>query len=393
VIAVATPLEHLHETFRQWLSSGYDLSAIDATIATAAAGKFGGDPLWLMLISGSGGAKTETVSSLLGGDAMLISTISSEAALLTATTPRKSTKNATGGILRQIGDQGLLVIKDFTSIMSMPWQTRSTVLSALREIHDGQWQRYVGFDGGHVLEWRGHLTIVAACTTAWDFAHAVVGSMGDRFVVIRMNSEDPAQRLLAAGQAAGNLGHEREMRSALQSAVRLVLAQAQPLNGFLMTNSESAYLNRLAAFVTRCRTAVEGNYRGEPVDVHASEHPGRFIKQLGQLLRGALSIGLRREEAFALVHRCAFDSIPPARLAALRALRGGERQTVANVAGTLNKVYSTTKNHLDALALLGLVHKDELSTDEDDDQRVRRYYAVADEVESIITAEPPKCYG
>src|ERR1044072_4842000 len=138
MIAVASALDQLHDTFRHWLSEGYDLAAIDATVATAAAGKFGGDPLWLMLISGSGGAKTETVSSLLGGEAMLISTISSEAALLTATTPRKSTKNATGGILRQIGDQGLLVIKHFTWILSMMWQTRSTVLSVLREIHQGQ---------------------------------------------------------------------------------------------------------------------------------------------------------------------------------------------------------------------------------------------------------------
>jgi hypothetical protein len=385
MVATLTALDQLHETFRHWLSDGYDLAAIDATVATAAAGQLGGDPLWLMLISGSGGAKTETVSSLLGVNAMLISTISSEAALLTATVPKKSTKDATGGILRQIGEKGLLVIKDFTSIMSMPWQTRSTVLSALREIHDGQWQRYVGVDGGRVLEWHGHLTIVAACTTAWDFAHAVVGSMGDRFILVRMDSENDDQRLLAAGQASRNLGHEQEMRAALQAAVRTVLAQAQPLNGFLLTNTEATYLNRLAMFVTRCRTAVEGNYRGEAVDSHASEHPGRFIKQLGQLLRGAISIGLPRHEAFTLVRRCAFDSIPPFRLALLQVLNGQGQQTVGTLAAWLNKIYSTTKNHLDALALLGLVCKDEV--DEQDDQRVRRYYSLSAHVEQVLNAQ------
>src|SRR5438128_4752994 len=275
-----------------------------------------------------------------------------------------------------------------SSLCFLSTATASTEIYTL-SLHDAL--PILGFDGGHVLEWRGHLTIVAACTTAWDFAHAVVGSMGDRFVIIRMNSEDHSQRLLAAGQAAGNLGHEVEMRGALQSAVRAVLAQVQPLNGFFMTGDESAYLNRLAVFVARCRTAVDGNYRGEPVDVHASEHPGRFIKQLGQLLRGALSIGLTRRDALALVHRCAFDSIPPARLAVMRELKGQGRQTVATIAGWLNKVYPTTKNHLDGLALLGLVQKDELNPSDEDDQRVRRYYALNADVESVLTDEPPIC--
>jgi predicted transcriptional regulator len=78
-------------------------------------------------------------------------------------------------------------------------------------------------------------------------------------------------------------------------------------------------------------------------------------------------------------------------LALLRILIGQGRQTVATVAGWLNKVYPTTKNHLDALALLGLVHKDELDMGEEDDQRVRRYYTLNPDIEAVLTAEPPSC--
>ncbi len=386
--AVGTSLDHLHDTFRRWLSDGYDLAAIDATVATAAAGQFGGDPLWLMVIGGSGGAKTETVCALASVQAHMISTISSEAALLTASTPKKPTKEATGGLLREIGANGLLVIKDFTSLMSMPPQTRAAMLAALREIHDGHWQRRVGFEGGRVLEWHGHLTIVAACTTAWDFAHAVVASMGDRFVILRMDTNSDAQRLQAAGQAWANLGREAEMRAELRDAVQHVVRSALPLNGFYLSGREADYLNQLAAFVTRCRTAVEGNYRGEPVQAHVSEAPGRLIKQLGQLLRGAISIGMPRTDAFALVRRCAFDSMPPLRLRLLKALAGQGQQTVSTLADWLNQVWTTTKNHLQALVLLGLVHID-IVDEGAYDGRTHRLYSLAEGIEPLLNGDWP----
>ena len=78
-------LEECHDTFRRWLGDTYDLDALDVMIATAAAEQLGGDPLWLLVISGSGNAKTETVQSLDGAGALVVSTISGDAALLSGT--------------------------------------------------------------------------------------------------------------------------------------------------------------------------------------------------------------------------------------------------------------------------------------------------------------------
>jgi len=110
-------------------------------LAAAAAERLAGDPLWLLVISGPGNTKTETVQALSGAGAHVSSTISSEGALLSAS-PRKSrAKTATGGLLRKIGDRGILVIKDVTSILSADRNTRAGVLAALREVYDGRWQR------------------------------------------------------------------------------------------------------------------------------------------------------------------------------------------------------------------------------------------------------------
>src|SRR5262249_6919503 len=130
-----------------------------------AAERLAGDPAWLLIISGPGNAKTETVQAISGLGAHVVSTISSEGALLSASGRGQRAKTATGGLLRQIRASGVLVIKDVTSILSLHREARSTILAALREVHDGYWVRNVGTDGGAKLEWRGRIAVVGACTT------------------------------------------------------------------------------------------------------------------------------------------------------------------------------------------------------------------------------------
>ena len=167
-------LDAAHKVFCKWLGNDYDTDALDAALAAAAVERLDGDPLWLLIISGSGNAKTETVQAFDGIEAIIVSSISSEAALLSATPKRERAKNATGGLLRKVGDRGVLVIKDVTSILSMDRNTRGQVLAALREIYDGRWSREVGAEGGRIIDWAGRIAVVGAVTTAWDTAHAVI---------------------------------------------------------------------------------------------------------------------------------------------------------------------------------------------------------------------------
>ena len=73
-------------------------------------------------------------------------------------------------------------------------------------------------------------------------------------------------------------------------------------------------LVKAADIVTMARTAVERDYRGEVIDAHAPEMPTRFAKQLAQMVRGGVAIGMSRKAAMRLAIRCARDSIPPLRL-------------------------------------------------------------------------------
>ena len=84
--------------------------------------------------------------------------------------------------------------------------TRASVLAAIREIYDGRWERNVGTDGGATLTWVGRIVIVGAVTTAWDAAHAVVATMGDRFVLLRPKTNTGRKR--AGRGAIRNTGDE-----------------------------------------------------------------------------------------------------------------------------------------------------------------------------------------
>jgi len=346
-------LDAAHATFKKWLGKGYDIDVLNAVLAAAAVERLTGDPLWLLVISGPGNAKTETVGSLAGAGALVTSTITSEGALLSATA---HSRGATGGLLKRLGSRGLLVIKDMTSLLEMDMRARGLVLAALREVYDGKWERNVGVGGGRTLPWSGRIVVVSASTTAWDDAHKVIAVMGERFVIVRANSE--VGRVRSAVRAIGNTGQEVAMRTELAAAVKDLIA-GMNVAGYRPTRAETKKLIKLANIVTWVRTAVSRDYRGEIVDAHALEMPTRFSKQLTQLVRGGMAIGLTSEEAMKLAKRCARDTIPPLRLKILFDLAANPKSRPLEVARRIARPRTTVRRELEALHVLGVLVTEE----------------------------------
>ncbi|MBV9486449.1 MAG: hypothetical protein JO246_10360 [Frankiaceae bacterium] len=360
----AIALDRCEATFRRWLGDTFDMSSLHAQLAVMAVERMNGDPLWLMVISGSGNAKTESVSALAGGGAHVISTISSPAGLLSASPYKDRDEDATGGLLRKIGNRGVLVVKDFTSILSMGRDMRTELLAAFREIYDGKWDRNVGTDGGTTLLWVGRLGLVGAVTTAWDTHHAVIAVMGDRFALIRTDSN--SNRIEIGRQATKNVGSEKAMRADLAGAVKDVLAAANTADPITLTDEETERLLRAADLVTRARSAVDRDYKGTPLMAHMAEAPTRFSKQLVQVVRGSVAVGLDRDKAMRLAIRCARDSVPPLRMLLLDYLAEysviGEYIPMHEIRKGVDKPRTTVDNELQAMHLLGLVQVEEADT-------------------------------
>lgn len=366
-------LAGVHDAYLGWFGDDYDLGALNVVLCAAAAEKLSGDPPWVLVVGGSGNCKTETVAPLSGAGARIISTITGEAALLSGTPAKSRAKNATGGLLRQVGDNGTLVIKDFTSILSMNRDTRAQVLGALREIYDGHWSRNVGTDGGFTLTWKGRLVVIGAVTTAWDRAYEVVATMGDRFVLVRLRSDDNRLRRAAGMQAMGNVGDETRMRKDLAAKVGALLAGASgdPEPG--LTEAEMTSLIGMADLVTRARTPVERDYQGNPAWAHALEMPTRFAKQLVQIVRGGLVLGLDAETSMGVAARCCHDSMPPLRRTVLADVAAHLDSFTPDVVERVQVPKTTVDRTLQELQLLGLLEVDHVPWG----QTVRWRYSLA----------------
>jgi hypothetical protein len=270
-------LDDARAVFRGWLHLP-DTGALDVVLGTVAANRLDGDPVWTVLVSPPGEGKTELLNAISGlADAHPAGTLT-EASLLSGTPKKEHAANARGGLLRAIGDYGIIVAKDFGSVLSMNRDARAGVLAALREVFDGAWTRHVGTDGGKTLTWKGKVGLVGGCTPTIDRHHAVMGAMGERFTLYRLPGVDPD---VQARQALRHAGRERAMRSELADAARSVLEHLdQPRQ---RDDDETDRLIALATLVVRARSAVERDgYSREIELVPGSEAPTRLVIVLAQ---------------------------------------------------------------------------------------------------------------
>ncbi len=334
----ASELQGCLETFRRWLYLP-DPGHVVAVLATQHANRAAGDPVWLLIIGGPSSGKTEAVMSLKAQSDVHVGGVITEGGLLSATPRKEHAAGATGGLLRQIGDRGHLVLKDFTSVLSMNRDTRAQLLGALREIYDGSWTRHVGTDGAKTLHWEGKLGLIAGCTGAFDTHYAVIGSLGDRFLLYRLPVEHDGDQL--GERALAHLGLEEQMRRELAEASGRVLDAAGPIG--TPRDADKERIVTLASLAVRARSSVERDpYTREITLVHPPEEAGRLALALLRLLQGARAIGAGDDLAWRVVVKVAIDCVPPIRAAILRLLRSGEEATT-QIALTLDLPLSTVR--------------------------------------------------
>jgi hypothetical protein len=347
-------LNDVVSTFRKWLYLP-DPGALYIALATVVANRLPGDPIWLLLVGASSSGKTEVLVSLGGLDEIEPAATLTEAALLSGVPRKDMAAGASGGLLKKIGDYGILTLKDFGSVLSMHRDARAGVLAALRECYDGAWDRPVGADGGKVLSWRGKLGLIAGVTTVVDRHHAVIDSLGSRFAFYRIDVPDRKQ------QADRALKHRRRaagMRDELRDAVAGFFAGLElPQTDGELDPSEERRLVELADFVTVARSPVERDaYKTREIElIPDAEAPARFVIVLASLLEGLRLIGIDGEHAWTLVVKVALDSMPAQRRKVIEHLRSAESTTTKEAGTLLGLPTTTARRTLEDLAAHGLV--------------------------------------
>jgi energy-coupling factor transporter ATP-binding protein EcfA2 len=328
-----------------------DPSPLLTVLGTIAANRLDGDPVWLMLVGPPGSGKSELLQATGGLPDVHPTATLTEAALLSGTPKRETDDRSTGGLLRLIDKFGIIICKDFGSVLSMHRDARAQVLAALREVYDGSWTRHVGTDGGKTLSWTGRVGLIAGVTPTVDRHHGVMASMGERFAFLRMPEVDASEQ---ARRALAHAGHEHEMRTELSTVVRRFFDRPQTVPGPLEPKWTDKLIS-LSTLVVRCRSSVERDgYTREIELVPESEAPTRLVIVLARLFAGLESIGIPNEQAWPVVVQVGLDSIPALRRRVMEVLVDGEETVTSKVAERTDYPLRTTERSLEDLTAHGI---------------------------------------
>ncbi len=346
--------------FQRWLHLP-DPDGILAMLATVAANIRDGDPVWLIIVGPPGFGKTEGLNAISDLPRVFPVAVLTEASLLSGTPQKDRSKSAKGGLLHEIGELGVMVVKDFGGILSMHKDARGPVLAALREVYDGSWTRYVGADGGRALRWEGKCGLIGGATPSIDGHHGVMATLGERFAFYRLPEDGRQER---ATKALAHFGREREMRAELSAVVKGLFAGLDIITPVVeLTEPERDYLITLADLVVQARSPVERDLSSPSREISlipGAEAPTRFVKVLAQLFGGLLVVGVERTHAWRIVRKVAMDSMPQARRRALELLaKQTTSRTTRQIATELRYPTNTIRRSLEELTAYNVVEREE----------------------------------
>jgi hypothetical protein len=353
------PLADLVDVFQTHLHLP-DPAPLYVVIGTIVANQLAGNPVWMMLVGPPSCGGTELIWPTRAlrqkqWNVVHVEKITGEAALLSAVPPKLHSKKATGGLMRQIGQFGILLVKDFTSVLVMNNEKMKELMGCFRDIYDGTWTRQVGGEGGWGIPWSGKMGFLTKCTPKIDTHHSVLSGMGERFVFYRFATTDGA----AAGlQALRN--DNRVMQQALAEAVGEFFSELNCERVPVLSSAEETQIVAMGLITSRARTPIERDWRrfDDVIQPPQPEAPARVTQQLGQLYRGLKLIGLPAEDRWRVVSRVAVDSMPLVRRRAvvlLSELENGDRLGLEQIRAVTQVSERSAARTMENLALLGVV--------------------------------------
>jgi len=205
------------------------------------------------------------------------------------------------------------------------------------------------------LRWQGKLTMIGACTGAIDNYSVHADALGPRWLYYRLPARDTAGKRAAADAARGkNL--ESLRADAANLATQIVLAARERVNPHIPNHVAEAIED--AALVTcwgRATVPRHGYGRREIDGLPIIEEPPRLIRQLRGLAAGLYAVGATHTAVVQLCRRVALDSMPSARLAALRGLVAAPGSATAALAQRARLERGVARRQLEELEQIGVV--------------------------------------
>lgn len=300
------------ETFKKWLFLD-TTDAIRVMLAAAVSQDIPGPPIWLFLVGPPGGGKTEAVVSMSQWERSYLTSSLTPHALISGA----NWKGDMDPSLIPRLDGKVMVIKDFTAILSMRETERDEIFGILRDAYDGTCRKVFGT--GLERMYTSRFTIVAAVTPRIHDLGASHASLGERFLKYAMgdNLKHQSEEDII-GRAIDNIAQTTKMQEELQDVVTAFLTRRVAVNVEKLPaipDSIKHKIIHLGMFGARMRGSVSRDkYRNEIVTSRPSAEVGsRLGIQLAKLAKSLAVVHQRgsvTEDDYRLVKKVMLDTLP-----------------------------------------------------------------------------------
>lgn len=347
----------LKARFKKWLfMPSYEI--VDVVLGCVAANMIPGDCVSIYLVGAPGTGKTELLRATEGYHGVQA---------VSKITPNTFTSGYGGkkavGLLSKMKNRrkNIIVMKDFTSILSMRAEARAEIIGQIREIADGKYDAFWGNDEEEA--WVGKLAVIAGVTNIIDDYTGVLQSLGERFLYYRLRAGDPLE---TAGFSQSNLGLEEIMRKELSVGIKNFFEDL-PFRGKVeQSGSIKEKILNLACWVAAARSIVK---RDKFTGIHTyepqPEGPSRLTKQLSQLAAGIAIVNGKDEideDTYNIIRKVGIDTVSGIRYRILRwmmdnGLMNGRCASTQDICSGCSLTTTTARHYLEDFEMMGVADK------------------------------------
>lgn len=360
-----TRLAVYKDVCRKWLYIEND-EYIDVSFGVVFANRLDVKPVWLYLVAPPGGGKTEIVQSFEGHPTIYALTTLTSKTLMSGKIPEPGKKEEKDPSLLPKLDGKILVIKDFTSILSLRSDEIREIFGQLRDAYDGTSRAVYGT--GKDTMYKSRFGIIAAVTNVIDRHRTSHTILGERFLTYRLPKLSEAEieaRTEMAAESKSAKAQEKEIKEAAHAVLDL---KTKPAG---ISKELKKELVKIARFVAVARAGIRRDRQSKDIEAPpAPEVPTRIVKQFVSLAQG-IAMAREREEVTTdevkLVGNVALGSVPPMRLEILRCLMGAYPRSMRTkeIVRTIKLSYGLILLRLEELYLLGIVRRNTIEAPRD----------------------------
>lgn len=334
-----------------------DTSVIPLILAITIGTKVKGDPIWLMLIGASSGGKSELINIVSKVNfAHQVSNLTENTFL----SGMKATRGNETSFLHKVGNVGMIIMKDYTSILAMRQDKRDNIIAQMREIYDGHLTKKTGNDAD--TEWRGKVNFLGGVTDKIYVAEESSAGMGRRAIFYSLPDATNDERINMTKAARMNLFDIKEKRNRIAELTAKFVNQTIKKFPAKLPKIDDDFADdiiKLSNFVTIARTPTERDFHGSLKLAIRPELPTRMSQQLF-MIATILNVLDGRTQKYhkELIYKIALDSIPIQRRLVLRQLAEYETATAKGVGQAIYYPTETALEWIEDLNVLKICRRE-----------------------------------